>query len=95
MAAGINDQGEIVGYYLGADRRQHGFLFNGISYSTTDYPVKNDTVLSGINNDGEIVGSASGTPIPPPGVPEPTSILLLGTCSLGIGCLLRKKRSLI
>ena len=46
----------IVGYYSDASGTSHGFLYNGLTYTTIDYPANGHTVLNGI--DGvNIVGS--------------------------------------
>jgi probable HAF family extracellular repeat protein len=37
-AYGINNAGQIVGYYKGSDRMAHGFLLSGGSYTTIDLP---------------------------------------------------------
>lgn len=55
VANGINDRGQIVGYYTGPG--QTGFLYNGGNYSTLDDPLATSaTVGQGINNQGRIVG---------------------------------------
>jgi len=59
VASGINDAGQIVGYYNG-----HGFLLSNGSYTTLDATGSSVTQALGINNAGQIVGSygdASGT----------------------------------
>ena len=58
-AAGINDAGEIVGYYLDASG-QHGFLYNPSAsppFRSIDYPSALSTGAQGINDAGQIVGS--------------------------------------
>jgi probable HAF family extracellular repeat protein len=64
--AGINDAGQIVGYYFDdASGHQHGFLYSGGIYITLDDPsATNGTFAQGINNAGQIVGyysNATGT----------------------------------
>lgn len=86
LAYGINDAGQIVGlfYAAGSFQHPHGFLKEGDTYTQLDVPNAAATVAHGINDAGWIVGSfrdASGvthgflaTP-----VPEPTSLLLVGS----------------
>jgi probable HAF family extracellular repeat protein len=64
---GINDSGQVVGHYTGADNNFHGFLYNLSSntYATLTDPSGTSTFANGINNSGLIVGfygdfSASG-----------------------------------
>src|SRR5579862_8662405 len=63
IAEGVNDAGQIVGYYRNSTG-QHGFLdANGV-FSTIDVPGSTSTTAMGINNTGQIVGSTNigGTP---------------------------------
>lgn len=55
---GINDKGDIVGWYYDSNGVQHGFLLRGTTAVTIDYPSSSaiSTVLEGINNKGEITG---------------------------------------
>ena len=57
-ARGVNARGDIVGFYVDAQRRQHGFLLQDGRYSTIDYPITGvrATIANGINARGEIVG---------------------------------------
>jgi hypothetical protein len=63
-ALGINDAGDVVGFYLDSANVQHGFMKKGSKYSSFD--VKGDTTTTawGINNKGQIavfaLNSASG-----------------------------------
>lgn len=54
---GINNAGQIVGYY-NSTSGDHGFLYNGGTYTTLDYPLgaPRGTYATGINNFGQIVG---------------------------------------
>jgi probable HAF family extracellular repeat protein len=55
QAFGINDGGQIVGYFH--NPRTHGFLKDGNTYTTLDVLGATNTVASGINNGGQIVGT--------------------------------------
>jgi uncharacterized membrane protein len=55
-ANGINDQGQIVGSYVGHDGRFHGFLQEGSAFTTLDCPGAVNTIAWAINASGEIVG---------------------------------------
>jgi probable HAF family extracellular repeat protein len=72
----INDNGEVVGYYLGADGHSHGFLYYDGKYSSVDYGY--DIEIFGVNNAGDFVGTFM-----PHQVPEPSSIVLMTTAILG------------
>jgi probable HAF family extracellular repeat protein len=59
-ASGINDLGEIVGYYSDAFNVTHGFIrsADGGTYTTVDDPLsKSGTLIRGINDQRQIVGS--------------------------------------
>ena len=89
---GINDKGIAVGYYGDSTASQHGFLYNTNTgtYSFLDDPnagFNNGvevTQITGINNSGEITGfytDANGLAhgfVAVAGVPEPSSVALLG-----------------
>src|SRR5436190_9748079 len=55
-AYGINDNGQIVGYYI--DASYHGFLYSNGAYTTLNDPSAGSagTVAIGINASGQIVG---------------------------------------
>ncbi len=68
VATGINNAGQIVGYYtvsLPGTLVYHGFVYSGGSYTTVDDPqatilgpdFPNGTLAYGINDAGQIVGS--------------------------------------
>jgi uncharacterized membrane protein len=94
-AHGINDLGDIVGEYSDSQSRLHGFVLSGGVYSTVDFPGAVYTVALGINDSGSIVGLYS------PGngieafiaspVPEPSTLLLLAGCSIGLEMARRRK----
>jgi hypothetical protein len=61
FAMGINNSGEIVGYYFDKtkpayDAAAHGFIYQNGTFTTVDGPGAVNTYLSAINNNGEIVG---------------------------------------
>ena len=56
-AQGINDQGEIVGFYTDAAGRTHGFLRSGERFRSIDYPNSEATQALGIGPTGDIVGT--------------------------------------
>ena len=56
-ALGINEAGQIVGYYLDGNGRHHGFLYDGVNFSRIDHPLgTTGSVAYGINDAGQIVG---------------------------------------
>ncbi len=64
-AWGINNAGQIVGYYYDSSNAEHGFLYNGGAYTTLNGPLgAGGTQAYGINDAGQIVGDytdSSGT----------------------------------
>jgi hypothetical protein len=54
---GINNRGIAVGAYFDAHSAQHGFVFNGSTYSTLDYPGSVQTDADKVNDSGMIVGT--------------------------------------
>jgi uncharacterized membrane protein len=55
----INNRGTIVGTYVDAQSRPHGFIRAQGNFKTLDYPGAEETGLNGINDAGDIVGSFS------------------------------------
>lgn len=55
-ATGINDSGQVTGWYQTSDTRLHSFLFDGSNYTKLNVPGATNTVAQGINTIGEIVG---------------------------------------
>jgi len=56
-ASDINNQSQIVGSYIDASGRTHGFFVHSGAFQTIDVPGSNGgTRLMGINNTGDIVG---------------------------------------
>ncbi|MEI6270512.1 MAG: hypothetical protein WCP01_16675 [Methylococcaceae bacterium] len=67
VATGINDSGQITGYYENATGYLQGFLYNGSTYSTLDSLNTNvgHIIPRDINNSGQITGNYSnGNPSP-------------------------------
>src|SRR5712691_7410871 len=65
-AAGVNDQGTVVGFFYDQNLVVHGFKMEGGNITTFDFPGAstfrfNGTVPSGINNAGSIVGMYQDT----------------------------------
>src|SRR6266536_4035660 len=58
FARGINDEGDIVGGYIGDDGNEHGFILREGALVTLDVPFIGSvgTQLNGINNSGIITG---------------------------------------
>jgi probable HAF family extracellular repeat protein len=60
VALDINDRGRVVGGYIDAAGRQHGFVFDNGRYTTIDAPRPLDpfamgSIATGINDRGEVV----------------------------------------
>jgi len=53
---GINNSGDIVGYYTDANNTGSGFLYAGGAFTAIDFPGASETEAYGINNSGDIVG---------------------------------------
>src|SRR5215831_8166044 len=57
FAQGINNAGQVVGYYNGANGGTHGFLYSNGTYTTLDDPLGFEgTYATAINNTGQIAG---------------------------------------
>ena len=56
VVQGINDSGEVVGFYT-LDGSTWGFIYSDGTYTSIAYPGSSQTDLFGISNNGEIVGS--------------------------------------
>jgi hypothetical protein len=69
FASGINNKGQIVGYYIDSVGASNGFVDTDGRFTTIDDPLGSDTAVRGINDLGEIVGSyydaTRGTPACP------------------------------
>jgi uncharacterized membrane protein len=55
--SGINERGELSGFYLDANSNQHGFIRRKNRFTTVDLPGAAFTQVVGINAEGDIVGS--------------------------------------
>ena len=56
-ASGINPRGDIVGSYVDANRRAHGYLLRDGVFTTIDFPGAAGTEARGIGPSGDIVGT--------------------------------------
>ncbi len=61
---GLNNAGRVVGSFLDAGGKFHGFLFDGTSYSAIDFPDATETYAFGIDAAGRITGSYATAPGP-------------------------------
>jgi probable HAF family extracellular repeat protein len=86
FATGINNLGQIVGFFLDASGAQHGFLDTNGTFQTIDVPGAISTTPAGINDVGEIVGTFAP-------VPEPASFVLTASGLAGIVALKRYRRT--
>jgi hypothetical protein len=57
VTAGINNAGEIAGFYVDSAGNTHGFLDVDGSFMTIDDPNGTNTMLLGLNNNNQAVGS--------------------------------------
>jgi hypothetical protein len=75
QALGVNDEGEIVGFYVDGQGVQHGYIDNGGVFTSFDPPASASTTINGVNDQGDIVGFYTnnntdtvdgfvGTPVP-------------------------------
>lgn len=53
---GIDNSGNIVGYYYGADSHAHGLIWEGSTFRTIDVPEAIDTYVLGSSADGVLAG---------------------------------------
>ncbi len=58
QALGLNNKGQVVGFYLDADGNSHGFVWTSAAgYQTIDHPKGiGTTLVNGINDKGDLVG---------------------------------------
>jgi probable HAF family extracellular repeat protein len=78
IVTGINNSGQILGDYRDSNDDNHGFLYDGNTFTLLpNLQGPTGTVFAfytGLNNEGQLVGYYE---VPPPFVPEPSSLLLL------------------
>src|SRR5919204_3508802 len=94
-AKGVNDSGQVVGYYYDAGNHSHGFLYSGGTfgtYTTIDVGARG-TFINGINDAGQMVGTyqdsnghfhgfvGSFQPNPAPGGGTTAALILRGANS--------------
>ena len=61
QAIGIDKSGNISGWYEDQDTAKHGFIYRNGTYTSIDYPgTTGGTMLFGMNDNGQIVGSGGG-----------------------------------
>src|SRR6266498_4554125 len=60
QASGINNRGQIVGWYDDASGGEHGFLLDETGFTTIDVPGAGLTATDGINDRNQIVGGYIG-----------------------------------
>ncbi len=56
-ADGLNDSGEVTGYYDTTGFSNHGFLLRGAQFSVIDFPGATRSLATANNNIGQIVGT--------------------------------------
>src|SRR6266478_1015791 len=61
QAWGINPGGDIIGFYVSADKATHGFLKSRGEYSSIDFPGAGYTEANGISPRGDVIGDYAAT----------------------------------
>lgn len=52
----LNNKGQSVGIYFSANNSNHGFVYDGNTFTTVDYPGAYSSELTGINDNGQMTG---------------------------------------
>src|ERR1700676_3084027 len=60
MASMIAESSQEITIYSRPSRGGHGFVYDGTNYTTLDYPAASNTVATGINSAGQVVGYYTG-----------------------------------
>ena len=101
-ATGINNLGEIVGFFTDASGITHSFAFNFVTNTwisqQLDYPNSTDTEVTAVNNNGVLAGIDNtnhnyfiATPVS--SVPLPGALWLMSSSLAGLGLLNRRRRA--
>ena len=61
QAWGINPGGDIIGFYVSADKATHGFLKSRGEFSSIDFPGAAYTEVNGISPRGDVIGDYAAT----------------------------------
>src|SRR5260221_1855570 len=61
QAWGINLSGDIVGFYVSADKATHAFLKSRGQFSSIDFPGASFTEANGISPRGDVIGDYAAT----------------------------------
>jgi probable HAF family extracellular repeat protein len=56
---GINNNGDLIGYYHTQNDSYHAFLYSSGTLTSLDFPGAKDNFVSDINNSGQVLGSYS------------------------------------
>jgi probable HAF family extracellular repeat protein len=59
-ATTINDHATVAGFYAEANGNTAGFIMNGKTWQTVEFPGSTNTQIFGINNSGTVVGMYAG-----------------------------------
>src|SRR5216684_6628282 len=58
---GINLSGDIIGFYVSADKATHGFLLSRGQYSSIDFPGAAFSEVNGVSPRGDVIGDYAAT----------------------------------
>ena len=86
---GINDSGQLAGFYLDSTLVNHGFVLDHGTFNAVDYPGGTHTFPAGMNTSGFVVGAWKDTDFNIHGfeavpTPEPPSFILFGLGFVGL-----------